>query len=325
MFRLRRIDPADGAVQDERWENAGVGTLSSPGGFDAACDRERVFEEFLRARLIRFVSGDARALDEASVIISGMASSSVGWRELPYADAPVALDGSGLVHEVFDLALTEGGRARVILVSGVRTENDIMRGEETEIVGIFAGGQYESLARDGILVMPGTHSKHIRVQERRIADFRTYITGELFDVLSKHSLLRASVDSAVPPREERCIGLARDGFIQGVREARQVGLASSLFQVRVRTVLRRVAESINRWYLSGLLIGAELSGLARRGGETPILLAASEPLSSVYQLALESLGLDQRLTVVPPEDTARAAVRGHLAVWSRINPSFPGV
>jgi 2-dehydro-3-deoxygalactonokinase len=313
-FRLRKVEPRTGAVLDECGENAGVSVLLSMAPPGDPSNRERVFRDFLRKQLAKFATVDAAAIDGASVIVSGMASSSVGWRELPYAEAPFNLDGSNLVHQSFDLNLEGDQRARVSLISGVRTKGDIMRGEETEIVGIFADGRFTSLAEDGILVLPGTHSKHVRLQRRQLTDFRTYVTGELFDVLSRHSLLRASVKADEERRAKRCIGRAKDAFVQGVAEASENGLAAGLFQVRVRTVLKQAPLATNHWFLSGLLIGSELCDLATGDRDAPILLAAQEPLSSAYELAFRCLGLAERVTVLPPEEVALAAVRGHVAL-----------
>src|SRR5262245_56954371 len=192
-FRLRRVNAATGNVIDERREVSGAKALFSscaPGDTKA---REDAFANFLHEQLRRMAANDVASLDGASVIISGMASSSVGWRELPYAHVPVGLDGSSLAQDSFALDVGGKRRMRIHLISGVCAESDMMRGEETEILGLFSGGRQARIAEDGIVVLPGTHSKHVRLRHRQITGFRTYMTGELFDVLSAHSLLRASV------------------------------------------------------------------------------------------------------------------------------------
>jgi 2-dehydro-3-deoxygalactonokinase len=250
-----------------------------------------------------------------------MASSSLGWRELPYARLPLNLDGSGLAPDSFELRVDAGSRARIHLISGVRAEADMMRGEETEILGIFADGRHPQIAEDGLVVLPGTHSKHVRLRHRQLTGFRTYMTGELFDVLSAHSLLRASVQKADGVSSATLSETAsRDAFAAGVREASVCGLAGSLFQTRVRTVLQSVPPVVNRWFLSGLLVGSEVADLAAREWDVPVALAAAEPLHAAYGLAFEILGLKKKLTVVPPEEMALASVRGHrllLAAWAK--------
>jgi 2-keto-3-deoxy-galactonokinase len=144
------------------------------------------------------------------------------------------------------------------------------------------------------------------------------MTGELFDVLSAHSLLRASVQADHGPAWASWEDPAsREAFAQGVRSAASPGLAPSLFQTRVRTVLGSVLPPVNRWFLSGLLIGAEAEGLSRAELDVPILLAAAEPLSAAYLFAFQTLGLGGRLTVAPPDTVALASVLGHRALLQR--------
>jgi len=312
-FRLRRVDAATGEVTAQRSESSGVRDLSAS---RAAGDSvEKVFANFLREQLLLISGNDAASLDGVSVMISGMASSSVGWRELPYARVPFNLDGSGIVQNYFELKVGDNSRVQIHLISGVRAEADMMRGEETEILGIFSANRHAHIAEDGIVVLPGTHSKHGRLQHRQLTGFRTYMTGELFDVLSAHSLLRASVQTTSAAASANLSEpSAREAFAAGVRDASVSGLAGNLFQTRVRTVLQNVPPSVNRWFLSGLLVGSEIANLAARESATPILLAAAEPLNAAYRLAFEILGLKKNLTIVPPEEMALASVRGHRAL-----------
>jgi len=321
-FRLRRVNAVTGHMIDERREGAGARALflsCAPGDTTA---REKAFANFLREQLRLMAGKDVASLDGASVIISGMASSSVGWRELPYAHVPVGLDGSGLTQDSFELNVGGHRRMRIHLISGVCSETEMMRGEETEVLGLFSGGRHARIAEDGIAVLPGTHSKHVRLCHRQITGFHTYMTGELFDVLSAHSLLRVSVpptDGA--PSTTLREPAAHDAFVAGVRESSVSGLARGLFQTRVRTVLQNVSPAVNRWFLSGLLIGSELVDLMAQKSDVPVLLAASEPLNFAYRAAFENLGFGETLSVVPPEEMSLASVRGHAALLRRCSKS----
>jgi 2-dehydro-3-deoxygalactonokinase len=281
-----------------------------------------VFAHFLREQVLTLAGGQPTAAHGALIVISGMASSSVGWCELPYSSTPLDLDGGGLVHETLLLQLDPRCHARVLLLSGLRANNDIMRGEETEILGLFAEGQHSNIAAKGLVVLPGSHSKHVYLEQRRITDFRTYMTGELFDVLSTQSLLRASVQPA-SDTASFSDGASREAFLEGVRESAARGLAASLFQTRVRTVLHGVPAGVNRWFLSGLLIGAEMAELNRHMSEAPLLLAACEPLVSAYALALEELGCSPRLTVALGEEIQFASSRGQRAILQSLNLTWP--
>ncbi len=318
-FRLRRVNFASGAILEESRQGSGVKALFLGCPTGNAVARESAFAEFVRNRLRSLAGlGEPGGL-AVQVVISGMASSSVGWRELPYASVPCPLDGSGVAREVIDLDLGDGRWARIHLISGLATADEIMRGEETELLGLFAEGRYAEIAANGIVVLPGTHAKHVRVRDREVEGFHTYMTGELFDVLATHSLLRASVEGEAKVSGEEALGepQARSAFLTGVGRARDPGLARSLFQVRTRVVLHGVSPAVNRWFLSGLLIGAEVTDLATRDGKHPILLAATEPVSAGYRLAFEALGLSERLVVAPPEEVALASAQAHRLLLRR--------
>ncbi len=239
-------------------------------------------------------------------IISGMASSSVGWRELAYARAPFALDGSGLrVEKIAWPAPTWIGET--YLISGVATANDMMRGEECQIIGLLGSARQElSLARERCLViLPGTHSKHVRVENGRVVDFHTFMTGELFNVLTQHSLLRATVDAQALPEK------FPEHFAEGVRAAQSPGLARSLFQARARSVLGGRSNPENCAYLSGLLIGAELEEI--RNAPWLVVLAGHPTLCGLYETAL--MAGQGRRAIVGEGD---CVVRGHEIILARM-------
>ena len=320
-FRLREVDRGSGQVQQELREASGAKSLVEQcREGDAAC-REQVFAEFLQDRLQRILPPPTARHSAPSirVMISGMASSSVGWKEIPYASGPMALDGSTIRAEIIWLPLSGKRQAEVHLVSGVAFGDEMMRGEETELLGLFAEGRHSPFLECSRVVLPGTHSKHARIEGGSVVGLRTFMTGELFDVLSSHSLLRASVTRAAGGEgggsleDSNC----RRAFLEGVDASVASGLAASLFQTRCRTVLRRVPPKENRWFLSGLLIGSELEGLRADPAGRPILIAATEVVSVAYRAALERLGLLSRTTVVAPDEMALSSVRGHQVLMNR--------
>ncbi len=265
-FRLRLLGgPAAAEVRTDD----GAAKLAALGGDRAAAFRDTLFRGLAQLG----------APEDWPVVVSGMASSTIGWRELPYARLPFALDGRDAVWERV--------AGRVILVSGFRGDTDMLRGEETQALGLAAvlGAELPATAT---LVLPGTHSKHLTVAAGQVTDVRTFMTGELFDLLTRHSVLRHTTDPAAP--------LDPAAFAEGVADSRRQPLTAALFRVRTRQVLDRLPAAANTSFLSGLLIGAELSGLA--AGDGPVIVAAGEALRTAYAAAAEALGLGQRLRTV---------------------------
>ena len=253
----------------------GVGVLPQRGDFP------RVLADGLR-RL--------RAPAGLPVVISGMASSSIGWRELPYARLPFSLTGRDAVWEEV--------QPNVFLISGVASSDDIMRGEETQLLGLSVSGE-------ALVILPGTHSKHVRVRGGKLVGFQTFMTGELFAATAGQTVLARSVAAHAP--------FDRRAFVAGVETAQQLPVAAALFRVRGRDVLHGVNRAANRSFLSGVWVGAELAGLPAR---IPVWVCAAAELAPAYATALRVLG--RRATVLPPRQVEPLARRGQAIILQRI-------
>lgn len=282
-FRLRLVD---GGVKGEVRTDEGTAKLAALPG-----NRSDAFRAALERGLEKL-----QAPASFPVIISGMASASIGWKELPYANLPFSLDGRDAVWERIE--------GRIHLISGLRSATDILRGEETEALGLVSQLGRE-MPFEAVFILPGTHSKHLDVNPGGISGFRTYMTGELFDVLVRQSVLRHSTDPAAP--------FDRGSFLEGVEESRRRPLPSALFRVRTRQVLDRKEAPANTSFLSGLLIGAELAAL--RDSDLPAIVAAGDRLRVSYEAAGEALGFGARLRTV---DSEQLSVLGQSILLHRI-------
>ena len=154
------------------------------------------------------------------------------------------------------------------LISGLRSATDLTRGEETELIGLFSPPHRHVLSENCPVILPSSHSKHVRASFGCIVDFTTFLTGELFGLLTGPSTLANPADP----------GFATESFIAGVRESRDLGLSTALFKTRARIVLGSMPGSHARAFLSGVLIGAELLTLAV-GPSPPLVLTAGPDLA----------------------------------------------
>ena len=238
------------------------------------------------------------------VIACGMIGSRQGWREAPYAQTPAGFDELASALMPIDLL---AGR-RFCIVPGVSTvgpsgTHDVIRGEETQVVGAL-----ERLGlTDATIVLPGTHSKWVSVRNRRLVGFRTYMTGELYAVLARHSILgRLFAEQAAPDGPHQ-----QQAFTDGLQRAFDdpTGLTSLLFSVRAEGLFGCYDGQQMPAYLSGLLLGAEIAharGTALHPGtnlepardaatdsSAPVtLLIGSDTLVTRYAAALERAGID---------------------------------
>jgi 2-dehydro-3-deoxygalactonokinase len=275
---------ADGTTIDVR--KSALGILSVPAGRYEATLAEAI--------------GEWRDRDPGlPILMSGMVGARQGWREAPYAACPAGLFEIGAAI----VAIDGGALGPIGLVPGVRRgdadpEPDVMRGEETQILGALAW----SGRADGTLVLPGTHSKWARVVDGRIRSFSTYMTGEIFAALKGHTILGCLMNDGRGSGE---------GFEEGVRAATRLSapgdLLHAVFMTRSLGLFDRLSANELSDYLSGLLIGAEvLAGSA--GAPDGAIIVGSPDLTERYMKAGASLGV--KLRAAPGDCVSR----GHLAL-----------
>ncbi|MBD1557493.1 2-dehydro-3-deoxygalactonokinase [Vibrio sp. S9_S30] len=212
------------------------------------------------------------------VYLAGMVTSKIGWVEVPYVEAPCAIED---IHAGGHSLLTKDCQL-VNLIPGVCYQGhqmNLMCGEETQLLPFLNCWER---TYDGWVVLPGTHCKWVLIQNLQISEFQTYMTGELYSLFRKHSIL------AFGDNEENT-SLDIDTFLRGVNaNLSSVGILSKLFSCRSAVLFDEV-ESVHRFsYLSGLLIGAEIKEAKTALGGLPaeISLIGDEHLCDLYRMAL---------------------------------------
>ena len=221
------------------------------------------------------------------VLICGMAGARQGWLEAPYLEAPADL--RGLVHSAGRPEMQDTRIAPAILPGVCQKSggDDVMRGEETQLLGL-------SVLRpgfDGMVCMPGTHSKWAQLNGTRLEHFSTAITGELYDVLRTQSVLRHSLTGSLD-------GPGRlDGFLAGAEAGLESPdqLLGQLFQVRAAALLSGRQPDWCAGFLSGLLIGSEVAGHRGRIGKQVVPLIGSSTLCELYASVLDMAGIESEI------------------------------
>ncbi|QNJ99767.1 2-dehydro-3-deoxygalactonokinase [Dyella telluris] len=221
---------------------------------------------------------------DVPVLACGMVGSRNGWQEVPYLDTPTGVDR---LADALTAMTTPDGRT-LHLVPGLRDPGrpDVMRGEETQIVGVMA--QSPDVARKGTLLLPGTHSKWVSLRDGVVTGFATMMTGELFGLLTQHSILGAQLPPAVDDAH---------AFVRGVDMARDSGAAGALsrvFSARTLMLDGTLPASSVPDYLSGLLIGDELRMAIAAGWadvQSQVHMVGEGPLCDRYLQAAARFGL----------------------------------
>jgi 2-dehydro-3-deoxygalactonokinase len=239
------------------------------------------------------VAGIRARFGDLPMICAGMVGSVRGWIDVPYLACPA------------DLAALAGGLywvdPRTAIVPGLSIETarggDVMRGEEVQLLGSVAAGLAPA---EALLCQPGTHCKWARMTGGKVASFRTTMTGEMFAMLRRQSLLA-----------DFLAGEVVDGaaFRAGVAAAQDATLLSDLFGARASVLLGRRSREDSASYVSGLLIGSDVREQACRPGETVHVLA-DPVLGALYAAALTMVGA--RIVAV---DSHAAFIAGITQIW----------
>lgn len=292
-FRLRLIDAESLEMISEVSNDQGIALTHRQWVATGKPESER--EVFYKKILANAASLVMKSPEKIPIILSGMASSSIGIQELPYQNFPFTWNDSKLI--IKKINEDETLSYPLYLVSGMRVANDIMRGEETMLLGC------DPVGRNGFYIFPGTHSKHIILQDGMAIDFKTYMTGEVFNLMSKESILKNSMEA----------GEDETAFDTGVRDAERGNLLNNMFTIRANQVLGYSTPVSNYQYLSGLIIGTELNDLK---GYSPSMfgLVGDGSLFKAYQTAMRILGMEH---VISTSATA-ALINGHSKIFNTL-------
>ncbi len=307
-LRLSLMHGTTGDILDHLANDAGVSKVYDRWRENTDQDRETFFLNHLDSVILEFDRPEAN-LAKTPIIISGMASSSIGIVELPYSETPCSLDGEGLfVHTIASSSAAHSVR----LISGLRHNDDVLRGEETQIIGLAQLNQFD--VSNALIILPGTHSKHVTTRDNKIEGFTTFMTGELFEVIKENSVLKESVQRpSLPISSDQ-----QTAFRDGVTLAQTSRLSNSLFKVRTSQLFGKYDPGQNYYFLSGLLIGTEFKEIEDPGS---IVFCGGKSINHLYRMAIDVLGLSDSSFFLEEHQAETLASVSHLALFNRLSRS----
>jgi 2-dehydro-3-deoxygalactonokinase len=261
-LRSWAVDAA-GAVLENRRSDSGMNALKQ-GEFEAA--------------LLELTTDWLRDGRTTPAICCGMVGSRQGWVEAPYLRAPCPPVGPAPAVP----APGRNSRLRVFVVPGLKQETpaDVMRGEETQIAGLLA----KRPDFDGVVCLPGTHTKWVHVSAGEVVSFQTYLTGELFALLSRQSVLRHFI--AAQGWDETAFQAALASAL-----SRPSAVAARLFSLRASALISDLDAVSARATLSGLLVGLELGAARPYWLGREVVVLGADALAGIYRTALLAQGV----------------------------------
>ena len=304
-FRLRLVDATNLVTIEEEINPDGILSVHKLWIQSGRDEKDRLFfyQDFIEDRITELAQ-KLYIPQEVTLVISGMASSAIGMVELPYKELPLCTDGSDLLVKTIEAS--DYAKRKTVIVSGAKTHDDVMRGEETLLVGCIT----DKGKKDQLFIFPGTHSKHVRVNNEQVTHLKTYMTGEFFELLSRKSILSNSVD------EGKGWGYAKNkqAFEHGVMHSLESNILHASFRVRTNDLLSKFSKEENYYYLSGLLIGTELNDLKNDFSSCQITIVGNQILNACYEAALNLFDLSGFLSI---QDADEALVRGQWRILSQ--------
>ena len=248
------------------------------------------FEPYLISLIESWLPKEGNA--KCPIIICGMAGAKNGWKEAAYLKAPCPPINKKKIIQVE----TDDQRISVSIVPGIMQTSppDVMRGEETQIAGYLS----KNPDFDGIICLPGTHTKWAHISANEIVSFKTFMTGEIFLSLSERSILKTSVQSN---------DFDSTSFLEAFEDtySNPALLSSKLFGLRAADLLENTSTKFLKSKLSGYLIGCELAGAKSYWLGQNIIMIGNNDLCILYQKALKKLGLNATI-----ENTQNVTLNG---------------
>lgn len=290
-LRVRLVEVGSNNIIADISNNNGVAFINNHCLANPKISRNSIFRKTLQDAISELSAIAGKNLEDLTIFISGMASSSIGMKELHYKKIPFDLNKDEL--NFFLLGKDEEFKNDILLISGLCSTDDVMRGEETQLLGC-----YSQLKKDGVYIFPGTHSKHVIVANGIVSEIRTFMTGEVFKLLSENSVLSSSIQ-----RPKLTNHTLEENFILGLNKAKKSSFLNAAFKVRINSLFNVQGPEENYYYLSGLLIGEELKNIDIN--QLHIVVGSGE-LASLYNIALEIITRKKPLSF----DATKALING---------------
>ena len=252
----------------------------------------------------------ANALQESDIVrilASGMITSEFGLCSLPHVNAPVGMcELNASMHEIL---LPTISSIPFVFIRGVKLlgdtveATDMMRGEETELMGLLSTPPTQNT----LYVLPGSHSKLIETdQSGRICRFSTMLTGEMIAALSEGTILKDAVDLAIEAQDEQCL-------CDGYRYTAVHGLNESLFKVRIlKNLFAKSPTEVYSFFL-GAVLADEIQAILRSSAPR-VVIGGKAQIKRATKALLRAFS-DKEIVSVSEADVDSSSTRGAIRIY----------
>ncbi len=242
--------------------------------------------------------------DITKILASGMITSEFGLCKVDHIVAPAGIEElHATMHETI---ISEISSVPFVFIRGVKTvgdlsQADMMRGEETELMGLM-----EQVGENALFVLPGSHSKLIAVENGKIISFSTMLTGEMIAALSQNTILKDAVDLSVSETDEEYLK-------KGYWYAKDHGINQALFRVRILKNLFSANKKQTYSFFVGAILQGEMDEIIKAVPETVILGGKKQLREAMKILLLENS--TKQIICLAEETVEHSVFEGQIRIY----------
>jgi len=286
-------------------------TVRLNAGARACIDRRAEYESEIKSAIARILEEfKLKECDILRIIASGMITSEFGLYELPHLRAPAGI--RELHNSMAEVSFPSISEIPFVFIRGIRLESedidavDMMRGEETELMGLMKLCPHDSV-NDSVFILPGSHSKIVIIDKNGMIDsFSTMLTGEMIMALSQGTILKDAVDLTLEGYDELAL---TEGFLY----AQEAGLNKALFKVRIlKNIFKKTPLEVYSFYI-GAVLSAEISHIIKTQTRS-VIIGGKQQIKEAMALLISRFS-DKKVTVVDEESVSACTSVGAIEIF----------
>ena len=284
-----------------------VDTVKYNVGVGKSLENKNILKSTIKDGIDKILSkNNMQSSEILRILASGMLTSEYGIYTLEHIKTPAGI--KELHKSMTETVISEISDIPFVLVRGVKTDcksfedADMMRGEETELMGIA-----DSIYGECVYILPGSHSKIIKTNNAgKITDFSTMLTGEMIAAVSQNTILRAAVDI------EKAI-LSNEYLMKGFEYCKENGINKALFKVRViKNIFSRSVDEVYSFFMGVVLCG-EISEIIKLNPKSVVIGGKRQIKKAMYEILKDNIS--GKIICVSDTEAEEAAANGMVKIF----------
>ena len=313
--RIRLIENKQNTVVDVIKKPVGVRNTAIDGNIDALKNGlAEGLQEIINRNKLQFN-------DIQYIVATGMITSNLGLHEVKHIEGPCNLEKFAksssvqIIGSFFNIPciFVPGMKNRIEDYHGKLLENidsyDVMRGEEVETFGLL---HQLGLKGKGMILLPGSHTKFVFVNNGQIESCYSTLCGELLFAVSRNTILSSSLN------KELITGIEREYLIEGYKSSEKFGLTRSLYHVRLLHLFdQQMNDNQRANYFAGAVIASDIHCIQKSNRFEDlnwVVIGGANPLRKAFVEIFSHMKLSDMVIEATDEQVELSTVIGARAI-----------